>query len=280
MENAKDSGLFTELITKAIQVPGVKITRDSFLVECFKKESQEKKELILRVGPVEAGCSREQLKKIAIRLVNEATLFSTSVSFIAGIPGGWAMAAAIPADMLQFYAVALRLAQQVAYLYGEEDLWCDGCVDSEKVTGQLIIYCGVMLGATGASQLVRVVSAKIAQNLLKQIPRKPIAKLFFYPIVKSIARSMGIRMTKSLFAKGVSKAVPIVGGVISGGITLASMKPMGMRLVNVFDNAKFVEYTQKQYEQDISILEKEKKKVDSFVNEDDLEEEFIKGSLD
>lgn len=35
MEDAKDSGLFTELITKAIQVPGVKITRDSFLVECF-----------------------------------------------------------------------------------------------------------------------------------------------------------------------------------------------------------------------------------------------------
>lgn len=246
----------------------------------FKKESQERKELILRVGPVDAGYSREQLRKIAIKLVNKATLYSTSASFIAGIPGGWAMAAAIPADMLQFYAIALRLAQQIAYLYGEEDLWCDGCVDSEKVTRKLIVYCGVMLGATGASQLVRVISAKVAQNLLKQIPRKPVAKLFMYPIVKSIAKSMGMRMTKSLFAKGVSKAVPIVGGVISGGITLASMKPMGMRLVNVFDNAKFVEYTEKQYEQDIAILENEKRKMDKFEEENGLEERITKESLE
>ena len=37
-------------------------------------------------------------------------------------------------------------------------------------------------------------------------------------------------MVKATFAKGVSKAVPVLGGVISGGLTLATFKPMSHRL--------------------------------------------------
>ncbi len=39
-----------------------------------------------------------------------------------------------------------------------------------------------------------------------------------------------MKITKKTFAQGVSKAIPILGGVISGGLTYASMKPMGNRL--------------------------------------------------
>ena len=37
-------------------------------------------------------------------------------------------------------------------------------------------------------------------------------------------------MVKETFAKGVSKAVPILGEAISGGLTLATFKPMAHRL--------------------------------------------------
>jgi hypothetical protein len=37
-------------------------------------------------------------------------------------------------------------------------------------------------------------------------------------------------MTKQTFAKGVSKAVPIVGGAVSGGITFATFRPMSAKL--------------------------------------------------
>ena len=61
-------------------------------------------------------------------------------------------------------------------------------------------------------------------------------------------------MTKSIFAKGVSKAIPIVGGVISGGITFFSLRPMGNRLANTLDEAHFA-YTDVKYQADLNDIE-------------------------
>ena len=76
---------------------------------------------ILNEGPIAAGCSKEEIKRLAKRLVNERTLTSTGLSFAAGLPGGIAMAGTIPADTIQFYGIALRLAQEISYLYGADD---------------------------------------------------------------------------------------------------------------------------------------------------------------
>lgn len=37
-------------------------------------------------------------------------------------------------------------------------------------------------------------------------------------------------MTKNSFAKSISKIIPVVGGVVSGGLTLVTLKPMGDKL--------------------------------------------------
>ena len=50
-------------------------------------------------------------------------------------------------------------------------------------------------------------------------------------------------MNKEVFAKGVGKAVPVIGGVIAGGITLATFRPMGNRLVRALDESIF-DYSQ------------------------------------
>lgn len=237
------------VISTALQIPGVKVNRKAFLCEQFKYEDSSLVDLILKKGPVLAGCPRKVLYSKAFSVVNKNTITSTGASFVAGLPGGFAMAAAIPADLLQFYAVALRTAQEISYLYGAEDLWSDEILDSEKVTGQLILYCGVMLGASGAAQAVRVLSSSLAQKLLRQLPQKALTKTFYYPIIKSIAKAFGVKMTKNVFAKGVSKVVPVLGGIVSGGITFATMKPMGMRLVNALDEANF-NYTETAFEAD------------------------------
>ena len=62
-------------------------------------------------------------------------------------------------------------------------------------------------------------------------------------------------MTKDIFAKGVSKAIPIIGGVISGGITFASMKPMGNRLKETLSKSVF-SYTEVDYAKDMDNLNK------------------------
>ena len=151
------------VIATAIQVPGVKVNRELFLREQFQKESKELVEAIVENGPVNAQISQDSLRKMAKKIINERTIVSTGASFVAGLPGGLAMAATIPADMLQFYGVALRMAQELAYLYGEADLWNGEFLDNDKVTNQLILYCGVMLGASGAAQAVRVMSSALAK---------------------------------------------------------------------------------------------------------------------
>lgn len=237
------------IITTAVKIPGVKVDRKAFLCEQFSSASPEKMQEILDVGPVAARRTRSELQGKAKNLILNRTSKSTLVSFAAGIPGGLAMAASIPADVLQFYGMTLRLAQELAYLYGEKDLWENGTVDDEKVRNQLMLYCGAMLGASGASQTVRVMSSALAKQALAKLPQKALTKTFYYPIIKSIAKAFGAKMTKGIFAKGVSKAVPIIGGFVSGGITLATMMPMGNRLAEVLDEAHFA-YTEADFQED------------------------------
>ena len=250
-----------DIVSTAIRIPGVKVNRESLLREQFKDLPPEHIQLIVAKGPVEANCSRSELRKIAKNLVKKKTLISSSASFIAGIPGGLAMAATIPADMLQFYGAALGLAQELAYIYGEGDLWSGDMPDTEKVTNQLILYCGVMLGASGAAQTIRVLSSSLAKQALKKLPQKALTKTFYYPIVKSIAKAFSVKMTKEVFAKGVSKAIPVIGGVVSGGVTFATLMPMGTRLTDVLEEAHF-SYTQDYFEADwseiVEVYEKEK----------------------
>lgn len=251
MENAEKKNEITleGVIRTAIQLPGIKVNREAFLRERFQSECEERIEIILANGPVNAQCGRNMLRKMAERIINERTLMSTGASFVAGLPGGAAMAATIPADMVQFYGIALRMAQELAYLYGEADLWNGEALDDERVTNQLILYCGVMLGVNGASQAVRVMSSALAKEVLKRMPQEALTKTFYYPIVKSVARWFGVSMTKGLFARGVSKAVPVIGGFVSGGITFATLRPMGQRLADTLDSAHY-SYTQADFEAD------------------------------
>ncbi len=239
----------TSVISNAIKIPGVKVSRTDFLTEQFKECDGDSLSLILEKGPIAFGCKREELEKKAKRIIKTRSALSTGASFLAGLPGGLAIAAAIPADLLQFYCVALRMAQEIAYLYGEEDLWCESTLDYEKVENQLILYCGVMLGASGASQVVRLMSSALSKQALKKLPQMALTKTFYYPVIKSILKFFGISITKKSFANGVSKIIPVVGGVISGGITLASMLPMGNRLRKTLDKAHF-DYTLDDYEAD------------------------------
>ncbi len=269
-----ENNAMIEIIGKAIQIPGIKVDRDAFLREQFKNDDADQIASVISVGPVNAGKNREELRKMAEKLITDTTLKSTGASFLAGLPGGIAMAATIPADVLQFYAMALRLAQQIAYLYNEPDLWNGDQLDDQKIINQLILYCGVMLGATGAAQAIRVMASSLASKALKKIPQKALTKTFYYPIIKSIAKVFGKTMTKSTFSKGVAKAVPILGGIVSGGITYASFRPMGERLLKALEEAHF-SYSETDFKADLKVIMDECAKYDSEQKkEEPVESEF------
>ena len=244
--------MLEEVITKAVQIPGVKVNRKQFLAEQFASKSDNLEE-ILDKGPVEAGIKKEDINLLSKKLILTRTSQSSMASFVAGIPGGLAMAATIPADVLQFFGMSLRLAQELSYLYGAQDLWDDEKIDDDKVKNQLILYCGVMFGVSGAVSGVRVLSTQLSKTALKKIPQKALTKTFWYPILKKIANFIGLSLTKKTFAQGVSKAVPVIGGFISGGINFASMMPMANKLNDTLDKAIF-NYSDEEFNKDIDII--------------------------
>lgn len=242
-----------DVISASVQIPGVKVDRKKFLAEQFASSLVSNIQEIVELGPVEAGVSQAEIEETANKLIIKRTSQSSIASFVTGIPGGIAMAATIPADIAQFFGMALRLAQELSYLYGAQDLWVDGKVDDEKVKSQLIMYCGVMFSVSGAVSGVRVLSTQIAKTTLKKLPQKALTKTFWYPIVKQVGKAIGIKVTKSTVAKGVSKVIPVLGGVISGGMNFASMMPMARRLNDALNKATF-DYTEEEFYADVEII--------------------------
>ena len=251
---ADSSGTTYQIIEKALSLPGVKVNRRDFLIEIFADRMKEEDiPLLLKVGPVKSGLfTQEELKKAAIKNCNKNKWQCSATSFASGLPGGFAIAATIPLDTMQFFGFNLRVAQQVAYIYGYEDFWSGDVLDNERVESELVLFLGTMLGAGGAAQVTRLVSSKLAKKVAADLPKKALTKTFYYPIVKNIAKSIGVKITKDSFAKGLSKTIPLIGGVISGGITYKSMSTMNKRLYEAFDVA--VDYTEEEVLKDIKDL--------------------------
>ena len=65
----------------------------------------------------------------------------------------------------------------------------------------------------------------LASGVEKQLLKKALTKGTIYPIVKSVAKWFSVKMTKEVFAGSFKKAIPVVGGVIGGGITFVTFKP-------------------------------------------------------
>lgn len=248
------SGTTYQVIEKALSLPGVKVNRRDFLIETFADSIKEDDiPLLIKLGPVKSGLfTQGELKKAAIKNCNKNKWKCSATSFASGIPGGFAMFATVPIDTMQFFGFNLRVAQQVAYIYGYNDFWNGDALDNERVESELVLFLGTMLGAGGAAQVTRLISSQLAKKVAADLPKKALTKTFYYPIVKSIAKSIGIKITKDSFAKGVSKTIPLIGGVISGGITYKSMSTMNKRLYEAFDVA--VDYTEEEVLKDFRDL--------------------------
>ncbi|SDM57127.1 bacteriochlorophyll 4-vinyl reductase [Sediminibacillus halophilus] len=226
-----------KIVDQVIKIPGVKVNREDFLKSKFEKLVTEKQmKEIIEVGPYLSGIKSSKLENIAKSVIHMRTIKSSSVSFAAGVPGGLAMIGTVPADITQFFGHSLILAQELAYLYGHEDLWLEEHMDTEKARNELLIYLGVMFGVAGSASVIKFVSSGLSQQVLKKIPQKAMMKTFYYPIIKKIAGYIGIKVNKDIFAKSISKSIPILGGMVSGSITYASMKPMGRRLAKVLSD--------------------------------------------
>lgn len=247
----KNEDVALKVINESLKLPIVKVDRKEFLVKRFQNRVSDINGL-LENGPQEYF-TKSELDAEAQKCINQITMQSSALSFATGIPGGAAMAATIPADIAQFYGYSLRLAQEISYIYGFEDLRDDEGTLTEEGRNALILYLGVMLGVSAAGSAVRVLSKKLSVQVLKKLPQKALTKTIYYPVIKKVLAIFGTKLTKSTFAKGVSKAVPIVGGFVSGGINFMSMKPMASKLKN--ELGKSLDYSNEDARKDLEVLD-------------------------
>ena len=82
-----------------------------------------------------------------------------------------------------------------------------------------------MYGVAGANNAIKAMAKALATGVEKKLINKALTKGTIYPIVKSVAKWFGVKMTKEVFAGFFKKAIPIVGGAVGGSITFLSFKP-------------------------------------------------------
>ena len=228
--SAEQHGL--DFLKKVVRFPGVRINRDEFLRQELTKlrASEEVIERALATSPALAGVPLLALDTLADETITYETNKSAALSFAAGLPGGFAMLGTIPADLMQYYAHALRIMQKLAYLYGWRDLLADVDEDDEML-GVLAVFFGVMLGVGGAAQSLTAfarIAAKTAYQ--KHVTKRALMSITWYPVVKYSLRVIGINITKSSFTKGASKIVPVIGGFVSSGLTFMALQTQSARL--------------------------------------------------
>lgn len=236
-EKLTENGLTIEnVIYSALKVPGVKINREKFL---RKELSGHFTETIIQkaidFNPACAGVPKSFTSSAAKKIISYETNKVSAISFAAGIPGAAAMVATVPADTAQYFAFMIRTMQELAYLYGFEEFELDENDIKADTMNKMLIFLGVMFGVQGANAGVKAIASHTAQRIAKTLPNKALTKNAVYRIVKKIALHTGIKMNKTIFANAVSKVIPVIGGVITGGLTYATFKPSAYKLKNSFD---------------------------------------------
>lgn len=227
-ENGNGQIDIEDIIIKGLKTPGIKINRESFLkTELFKRYPKKIIDDAVAYNPLHANISTKEIDAIADEVIAHERYFVSGISAALGVPGGAAMAATVPTDIIQYYAYMLRTVQELMYLYGwpkinTEDK--DGTFDAETMN-TLILCLGCMYGVAGANRVINVMAAALGEGVEKKLMDMALTKTLVFSVVKDTSKWFGLNLTKSVFAGFFKEAIPLVGGVVSGSITYLSFAP-------------------------------------------------------
>ena len=222
---------FDIVLKETTKLPIVRIDRAEFLKSSLSKHFDvDTVNKAISENPAYAGISVYEIRKIAKSCIDYETAKVTLLSAATGAPGGIAMFGTVPADLIQYFAHILRILQKLIYLYGWQELFDENGQMDDGTKNLLTLFVGVMFGVNGAVGAIAKISESAAQKAAKNLAQKALTKGVIYPIVKKVAATLGVKMTKDIFAKSVSKLIPGIGAVTAGTLTYVTYKPMAIRL--------------------------------------------------
>lgn len=231
-QNGDGQVTIEDVIIIALKIPGIKINREEFLKKEFSRYySDEVVRNIVEKNPLYANIPIETVDKIAKDVIQVERLCVSGISTALSVPGGFAMVATLPTDIAQYYGYMIRAMQKLLYLYGFPEIdTTEGQMLDSSTMNTFIICMGVMYGVAGANTALKSMAKALGLGVEKKLINTALTKGTIYPIVKLVAKWFNVRMTKEIFAGFFKKSIPVVGGVIGGGITYATFKPCCERL--------------------------------------------------
>ena len=238
-ENGNGEIDLEDVIIKGIKTPGIRIKRDDFLQkQLIKLYPQEVIDVAISESPMKAKIPLSEINKIADEVIKFERNCVSGISAALSVPGGWAMVATIPADIVQYYGYLLRATQKLLYLYGfpEIDTTVEGAKFDDATMNTLIVCFGVMYGVAGANKALNTLAKALGVGVEKELMKKALTKGIIYPIVKKTVKWFGVNLTKEVFAGFSKKAIPVIGGLVGGGITYLSFKPCCDKLKGTLKN--------------------------------------------
>ena len=218
VESGHDDRVWQRVLHAALAVPGVTVNREKFLRSSLKSVADEEQiEKAIETRPALAGIEIEKIDGRANVLIRKHVARASGISFATGIPGGFAMLGTIPADLAQYFYHLTVMAQELAYLYGWPDLLHDGELD-DIAQADITMFIGAMMGVGAAKQGLQQLSARAVTHHASAM------------LAKRVGRYIGVKITKHTFTRGLSKAIPLLGGILGAGMTASTMLPMARRL--------------------------------------------------
>lgn len=154
-------------------------------------------------------------------LIRSHTLMNFGTGFVTGLGGLITLPVAIPAALTASWAIHTRLSGAIAALHGHD-------VDDDRVQSFVLM---TLLGDSGKSVLRKAgieVANRVALRGVEAIPVHLLAEL---------NKRVGMRLIAKAGERGainLTKAVPIAGGVVGGGIDALYCGAVGRRAHAVF----------------------------------------------
>lgn len=221
-----EKNIATKLMGTILQIPGAKVNRQKFLEKVLSPyiKNSEDLEKVQIARPWQIA-SDEVLDTIARERISYRKKLVCLKSFVAGIPGGVALFGTIPADILQYNYHLLILSQELAYLHGFPEFYDENDQATEETIQALVVmFFGVKqaigsVGREAAEELVK----RLAQGAPKRITEMKWGATPLFKAIQEIARWLGVNGGKSIGKKHIGsaagKAIPILGGFVSAGLS-------------------------------------------------------------
>ena len=160
-------------------------------------------------------------RRDADALIRWQTAKAAGWGFVTGVPGLPAMPVTLPVNLTSVLFIQMRMIAAIAYLGGYD------LNDDRVKTLCLVCLCGnavrTILRETGIE-----IGKKMAVSALRRLPGRTFIE---------INKKVGFRLFTKFGEKGVTNvggAIPVLGGLVGGGVDAAWTKAVGNQARNIF----------------------------------------------